>query len=97
MLNLYNFYDKAKTLPLYKEMNRPLKLIDDIPEWGSNITKQDLEPIKHIIMTSPELALYYAVGVMKARWPEAEQYIMKHKWHWDEYQYQFQFGKYENA
>ncbi len=85
MLNLYNFHVKSKTLTLYKEMNGSLKLIDNIPEWGSDITGHDLEPIKHIIMTSPELAFYYAVSVMKERWYEAEPLIKQIAPIWSDY------------
>lgn len=97
MLNIYRFYNRSKSLPLYKELNQPLKLIDRMSEWGNTITAQDLEPIKHIIMVSPELALYYSVGVLHERWPEAEPYIKQLKMYWDEYQYQFKFGEYKNA
>ena len=76
MINLYNFYTEPKTLPLYKELNKPLKLMDQIHNWGETIFEKDLEPIKHIIRVTPELAYYYAEHIVGGRWDEGEPCII---------------------
>ena len=72
MINLYKFHTAPKSLPLYKDLVKPLKLMERIHEWGDTVTEEDLEPIKHIIMQTPELAYHYAELIIGGRWPGAE-------------------------
>lgn len=74
MINFYSLYNNTG---LHKE-----------PEYRTIITKffntepdertKPLVKIEHIIRTSPVVASYYAVKVLKVRWPEAEPYIKTH-------------------
>ena len=76
MLNVYKYYDDAKTLPKYKELNNVLPLLKKRSLWNPENAKK-LEPIKHIIMQNQGNAYEYARFVLKERWPEAEPIIMK--------------------
>lgn len=78
MLNIYNYYDDSKSLPLYNELEDKLNLLNNPSDWRwlqHNV--KDFEPIKHIMLRSPKLIYYYAHDIIKGRWPDAEPYIMK--------------------
>ena len=78
MLNIYNYYQDAKSLPLYNEISSQMKLLDNYHKtWGRTVFAKDLSLIKNIISVSPKYALQYAENIIKGRWPEAEPYIMK--------------------
>lgn len=79
MLNVYDYYEEPDNLTLYDPMNKLLSYLDIgyVNKWGISITKEDLDPIVHIIQKNPEDAYQYAIRVLKGRWEEAEPYIMK--------------------
>ena len=76
MLNIYKYYQDAKSLPLYNELGSHLKLLDNSNQWMPEDAKK-LEPIKHIIMQNATNAYKYAKNVLHSRWKEAEPYILK--------------------
>lgn len=96
MLNLYNYYDNVKSLPLYSELSSHLPLLDNHEEWEPQDAKT-LEPIKHIIKQSPANAYYYALNVIKGRWPEAEPWIMKAPYYAYKYAQLFIKGRWPEA
>jgi hypothetical protein len=69
MLNLYAWHNQKEKLEKYWDY---AKLIDLL------IEKEDGEysAIKHIIVKSPEYSYWYALYIIKERWPQAEPYIM---------------------
>lgn len=77
MLNVYNYYDDYKTLPLYNEIGTQFHLLNPFSWEQDNRTKEDLEPVKHIILRSAQLICYYAVLILHARLPKCEPIIMK--------------------
>ena len=78
MLNVYKYYQDAKSLPLYNEISSQMKLLDNYHNtWGRTVFAEDLSLIKNIISGSPKYALRYAENIIKGRWKEAEPYIMR--------------------
>lgn len=77
MLNIYNYHDDAKSLPMYEGIHDSLWMLSHNNRWGRSIPAKDLEPLIGIIIRKPESAFYYARGVIGGRWPEAEPVIMK--------------------
>ena len=77
MLNLYKFYGKPKTLPLYIDMGKSLEMIQPfkLGQWNESISRADLDPVLHIIAKIPKLAYYYTMLFVKDRWPEGEKAI----------------------
>ena len=77
MLNVYKYFDDAKSLPLYKEIGTKAHLLNFRAWRYEKHTKEDFEPIIHIIARVPELSYHYAAEVSHSRFPEAEPVIMK--------------------
>ena len=76
MLNIYKYFDDAKSLPLYTEIGIPFRLLAHIDQC-TPVDAEKLEPIKHIIMQNATNAYKYAKNVLQGRWKEAEPYILK--------------------
>ena len=77
MINLYEYHSKPNSLEQYE--NR----VAIIPRLAYNYaieTKQRFEAGEPAIMKIPYNALWYALYVIKCRWPEAEPAIMKDPW-----------------
>lgn len=87
MLNLYRYYDNARSLPMYNELNNKLHMLlrSSRNDWGVGITAEDLEPIVQIIKRSPIYAYDYAGKIIKGRWPDGENTIMRSPY--DAYKY----------
>ena len=88
MLNIYDYYDDAKSLPMYTEITSRLYLLNRQQSWGRSIPAEDLEPLLGIIKRSPEYIFYYARNVIGGRWPEVEHTLMlkpKYAFHYAEY------------
>lgn len=80
MLNLYDKFDNPKSLPGYNDHYPFFKAADDLVWELSEVTDEDKEVLArhtNIIQKSAKLAFYYAKNVMKARWEDAEPYIMQ--------------------
>jgi hypothetical protein len=82
MLNIYKYYDDAKTLLLYNELGNKIKLVNYPSDWlDGNYTKEDFDPIKHIILKKPRLIYYYALDILKSECTEGEPIIIQDpKW-----------------
>lgn len=77
MLNVYEYYDDAKSLTLYNELNDLMFLLET-PTWWQPSMVDQLEPLMPMITKSSVLAFCYAVFVMQGRrFTEGEPVIMK--------------------
>jgi hypothetical protein len=78
-LNVYEYYDKPVTLPLYDETNHLLVNLTEakLHTWGKDVTAEDLEPALHLIAKSAKYAATYAVTIVKGRWIVGEPAIKK--------------------
>lgn len=87
MLNLYKYYDDAKSLPMYTELNNKIYMLlkPNRTSWGTSISAEELEPIIQIIKRSPIYAYDYAKNIIKGRWPEGESVIKRRPY--EAYQY----------
>lgn len=77
MLNVYNYYDDAEALPMYKELSPALGLYDNPHAWDTS-SRPILKPIEHLIAKQPIYACKYAKDVLQGRFPEGEPIIMKY-------------------
>lgn len=78
MLNIYKYYDDAKSLPMYNELKIALpRLSHPSGWWYENYTKEDFKSVEHIIAKDPKLSYSYVSSVLHSRFPEAEPIIMK--------------------
>lgn len=77
MLNVYEYFDEPKSLNLHDKIEPALQYVTQIFRWGSSVSKEDLEPIKGLILKKPKLIYYYADNIMHGRWPEGEPIIAK--------------------
>lgn len=82
MLNVYKYFDDAKSLPHYNALNNKLELLNHVSIWDEyGYTKEDVEPLKSLILKSPRLCYYYAAYILKNKWPEGEPVILEDpKW-----------------
>ena len=77
MLNIYEYHDDAKSLPLYNELKSALPRLSHPGGWmDGNYTKEDFKSVEHIIAKDPTLSYYYVSSVLHSRFPEAEPVIM---------------------
>lgn len=86
MLNIYNYYDKPKTLPLYNEMLESFKWSDMIISYvlgdpeAEGITEEEIraQAQKHerIIAKTAEAAYMYASLILRHRFPAGERAIL---------------------
>ena len=81
-MDLYKLHSKPKTLAGYKQsVNVPTVAWNKFESAYPKVTHEDTEFYKSIFIKDAKYASLYAINIMKERWPEAEQYIMKSpKW-----------------
>ena len=77
MLNVFDYYTEPKELPKYEELSKSIALLEFPSRWGRTVPADDLKPVLHIIKNNSKLACWYAIFVLKSRWPEVEPIIMK--------------------
>ena len=77
MLNVYEYFDEPKSLNLHDKIEPALQYVTQLYRWGASVSKEDLEPIKGLILKNPKLIFYYTHEVIEGRWPEAEHIIAK--------------------
>lgn len=75
MINFYNYHKEQ--LDLVELYSPSLHRYDC---WGVD-EDYDWNPIKHIFKREAESAYYYAIRILKKRWPEAEPYILTSLWY----------------
>lgn len=76
MLNLYKYYDDAKSLPMYNDMTELFPLLQKWYEWEPTDI-EELEPVLHIIARSSKLSFYYACNVIQGRWTGGENAVKR--------------------
>lgn len=77
MLNIYDYYDRPKRLPLFHSLGHRMRLLDDWDLWDIKISADELKPLLGIISRDSKLAFMYAHKILRGRFKEAEQYIMR--------------------
>lgn len=75
MINFYNYHkEQLDLVDLYSSSLNQY-------EWCGIDENYDWNPIKHIFKCEADTAYYYAIRVLKSRWPEAEPIILKSLWY----------------
>lgn len=77
MLNVYKYYAEPSELPLFKDLSYKLRILNKKEQWGTTISRDDLEPLLHIIKRTSKLSFFYAYEILKGRFKETEDIIKK--------------------
>jgi hypothetical protein len=84
MLNVYNYHDNAKDLPLYNKLAHTIDIAFELFKspggWGRDPRidyTNVLKSVESIIAKKPELAYSYASNILHRQWSAGEPAIMK--------------------